>query len=159
MKKYIGPFLLAFACMAALFCFKQVQAADLSVYMGGASYHIGAETYTYKGETRDIQQVNPMIGVQYKQMMVFGMKNSYHRTSLGLVWTPEHQVNDWFAVGVRLGLASGYSDTPIDRPVVPVVNPYMDFALYNFHTQLGIMPSGTGDSKGIVTLNFKYDLF
>lgn len=133
--------------------------ASSSVLVGGLSKHIGADTYTYDGTTKDLQEHNTMLGFEQGGFSVFGMRNSYDKFSMGAGYTFRKELSTNVTAGFRVGAVTGYKHTPVGLAITPFIGPELDYRvpfLKPLHVVGGYLPSFTGYCKGILTLNFKW---
>lgn len=108
-------------------------ASENSVVISGLSYHANYRTYTYKGNTNSVNELNFGIGVQHKDIRWVLLRNTYRKWSVAALWVPQWELTDTVAYGLRLGGATGYSGTPVDMGIAPVVGAELDFKFDNIH--------------------------
>lgn len=147
------------ALLTFLFFASQSHASS-AVLLGGFSHHIGASTYTSnEGTIEDLQEHNTMLGFEQDSFSVFGMRNSYDKFSFGVGYTFRKSLTDNLTAGFRVGAVTGYKDTPVGLALTPFVGPELDYRvpfMKPLHVVGGYLPSFTGYSKGVLTLNFKW---
>lgn len=110
--------------------------------LGGGSYHLQTRDYTYDGERYKINEVNPSFGYRnsaYEVSLLYVAENSYKNESVALAWNPRWEVTPTMQAGLRLGVASGYADTPVDSEVVPIVGFDYTYDLGAFYVVLGFI--------------------
>lgn len=139
--KTVLPSLLALTCGIVGLLASNVSKAD-SYILGGASYHVGDRTYTYKGETNAINEVNPSFGYRnsnWETSVVYIASNSFEKESLAIAWNPRWDLTETVEFGLRLGASSGYSSTPLDSEIVPIAGVDTTFDLGRYKVVLGFL--------------------
>lgn len=124
---------------------------ETSLILGGASYHVGARDYTYKGETRSINEFNPTIGVEIDGWQVAVTKNSFYKTSVLQSHTWYWRDDNWVQ-GIKAGLATGYGDTKEEKDILPFGQFEVGYQYRDVTTVVGYIPNTNG---GVFTLHWK----
>lgn len=122
--------------------------ADTRIDMSGFSHHLFNHDYTYKTETRTLNQDNWGFGIQHNDYRILAFRNSYYRNSVALMWTPEIYSTGLHGV---LGAATGYKDTPKNLDVAPVVGIEYPIEFGNMYIIPGLMV------PGVITLHAQWD--
>lgn len=91
--------------------------AETEYIFSGWSNHLFSDTYTYKGETRDLNEDNYGFGIQMDDIRCLMFKNSYYKTSMACMWVPDIKDTGFNLV---LGASTGYQHTPQRLPLAPV---------------------------------------
>lgn len=145
MKTYIQVALVALLSLAF-----NVQ-AETSVVLGGFSHHTMGKEYTYKGERGTYNEVNPAIGFQDDDIRWVLYSNSYKKPSVAFLWVPKMELNEHFSIAPRLGLTTGYEDTPEELLLAPVVGAELDIQNNGLHIVPAIQ------APGVFTLHIQLD--
>lgn len=103
-----------------------------SLVLSGFSYHLG-RVYTENGETKHFNEVNIGFGLEQDDWRWMLVKNSYSDMSVALMWVPKAELTETTSVGLRLGAATGYGDTPVNLELAPVVGIEFDYHFNNIH--------------------------
>lgn len=104
-----------------------------SLVFSGLSYHPAWRTYTYEGTTHPMNEINIGIGFQRDDVRWCIVNNSYGKWSVVSLWVPSWELTDSISVGARLGGATGYSRTPVDMPIAPIVGLEADIRFDRIH--------------------------
>lgn len=113
----------------------------LGIIAGGWSWH---------SMSGDYNENNKAFGLEYNNVAISTMKNSYNKRSYLGYYTYKFYDTEWLDVGIRLGASTGYEDTPVGMAIVPIVSPVVSFK----YVELGLLPM----TDGVVgTLNLKYE--
>ena len=112
---------------------------DLSI----GSIHTKSTVEDDFGKEYDINSFNYGIGLTYEQddpgapdLRIGVVHNSYSDTSFYGVLNPHTSFERRWAVGVLLGVVTGYKDTPIDSDVVAVVAPQLVYLHDRYRAEL-----------------------
>lgn len=123
-----------------------------SLVFGGISKHVGYE----EGVT--FNERNNAIGYEYSDISLVAYKNSYSSTSLALYYTQSLLSYKILNFGVSLGGVTGYNNTPVNKPLLPIFAPTLNIELYkSWSTDLSYQM--TSSDTGVFTLNLRYSLF
>lgn len=125
---------------------------EVSFVFGGVSYHMTERAYKEEGIVKPYNETNATFGVQVEDIRWVLFDNSYNRTSTAFLWVPSKPVTDNLKLGMRLGFATGYQETPVDTPILPVVGLELDYRIGNFH----IVPAV--QLPGVATLHIQWDV-
>jgi len=135
----INVFLIAAAIIALSF---PLQTRADNFILGGGSYHLQTRDYTHNGEKVKINEVNTSFGYRnsaYEFSVLYVAENSYKQESVAVAWNPRWEVTPTMEVGLRLGVASGYSNTPVNSEVVPIVGFDYTYDIGSFYVVLGFI--------------------
>lgn len=138
----------------SLFSVSATATEDLSTSLvfGGLSYHLSDRDYNYQGETFKYNEVNPSFGLQVGEMRWVMFENSYGKSSNAFLWVPKLPMTPNLSMGTRLGLTTGYKDTPQDSELLPIIGLELDYQVGNLH----IIPAI--QLPGVATLHIQWDL-
>lgn len=129
-----------------------------SLLVGGFSYHLTNREYHWYEESGTVNEINPMVGFEVEGYSFSVMKNSYYKPSFMLAKDFLYEVNDSWAVGVRVGLATGYKDTPINLSLLPFGQAQIEYTTGRLTTVVGFIPPLQQSSTGIFTLHWKWKI-
>ncbi|UNI71211.1 hypothetical protein P5_0034 [Aeromonas phage P5] len=129
-----------------------------SLIVGGASYHIGTSTYEYQGQTHQLNQINPAIGIEADGWSLVAVQNSYEKVSVLATKDWQWSVADDWTAGVKVGTATGYKDTPINMDVAPFMQFEVGYTYKAVTTVIGYVPPVQDGMKGVITLHWKIKL-
>lgn len=129
-----------------------------SILVGGFSYHLTNREYHWNGESGTVNEVNTMIGFEYEGYSISVMDNSYHKTSFVVAKDYMFEINDSWAAGVKVGVATGYNDTPINLPLAPFGQAQVEYTSGRLTTVVGFIPPVQSESTGAFTLHWKWKL-
>lgn len=120
MRQYVW-LSLAILLIVGFVCYSSCSRAD-AVILGGFSYHLQSRQYWTGDKKWNINEVNPALGFRFSEteLTYVAYHNSYRRTSLAAYWNPRWNLSEYAGVGLRLGAASGYGDTPVNLDVAPI---------------------------------------
>lgn len=123
-----------------------------SLILGGFSYHIGDREYTYNNETKPLNEHNLTIGYEHGGWSVVQFKNSYYKPSLMVAKSYDWWFDDVY-YGIKLGLVTGYGDTPVNYDLMPAGQIELGYRTGPITSIIGWMPSS---SLGVMTLHWEY---
>lgn len=126
-----------------------------SIIVGGFSHHLGKDTYTHHGEKRGLNEVNPTLGIESNDWSAIVMKNSYYKPSVAISHNFNYHVNDVLFAGVKVGVVTGYNNTPVDLAVAPLIQFETGFTVKKVTTVVGFIPPVTDSSRGVFTIHWK----
>lgn len=112
-------------------------AAESALVLSGFSYHPSIRQFEYKDEIRPINEFNAGFGFEYDDFRTVWFRNSYYKPSVAFIWVPQTPLGPNLALGYRVGLTTGYDDTPMELPVAPVLGVELDFKIDNVHFIVG----------------------
>lgn len=113
--------------------FAAASMADTSVVLGGLSNHVGQDTYTYEGKTKSYNEVNLALGFEQDDVRWVLYNNSYKKLSTVVMWVPKMELGEHFSIGPRLGITTGYEDTPERLLVAPILGVELDIQNEGVH--------------------------
>ena len=86
-------------------------------------------------------------------------KNSYNKTSWYAGLDMHTSYNNLFAVGIDVGAATGYDETPVsDTKIVPIAMPHLSLIFKNFKFQLGYIPPVSPKLTSVLTFSVSISL-
>lgn len=129
-----------------------------SLLVGGFSYHVTNREYHWNGENGTVNEVNPMIGFDYEGYSLSVMDNSYNKTSLVAAKDFLYEINDNWAIGVKVGVATGYKNTPINLSLAPFGQAQVEYTSGRVTTVVGFMPPAQAESAGVFTIHWKWKI-
>lgn len=129
-----------------------------SLLVGGFSYHLTNRDYHWNGESGTVNEINPMVGFEYEGYSIAVMNNSYNKVSVVLGKDFIYEINSSWSAGVRVGVASGYKETPINLPIAPYGQAQVEYTTGKLTTVIGFMPPVQSESSGTFTLHWKWEL-
>lgn len=129
-----------------------------SLLVGGFSYHITNREYNWNGNHGEVNEVNPMVGFEYEGYSLSVMNNSYNKTSVVVGKDFLYEINNTWAVGVKVGVATGYKETPINLSLAPYGQAQVEYTSGRLTTVVGFMPPVQAESAGVFTLHWKWKL-
>lgn len=145
----VNPLLVLLALLTIWCVFQTTQSvaatgAENSVILGGLSYHVKSDDYLDEsdGIRKDLNEVHRSIGFRHGSTEIavgYIHENSYENKSVYVIYNPRWEVAHQWHVGVRLGAATGYDNTPIDMEVAPVIGAEVTLDTGPITFNLGVM--------------------
>ena len=145
--------------MTLLLGLTSVNANALELVFGGFSHHFGEREYEINHVKYDFNEVNPTIGISGGPGGGFTlavMDNSYNKTSVVVTKDFSWRFDDTWGWGLKVGMATGYGDTPMDMTVAPVGQVELIHTYKSLSTVLGFMPMFGNEAWGVATLYWKW---
>lgn len=113
--------------------------AETNMILSGGSKHLFEDTYTYHGETHDLNENNYGLGIQVDDVRFLVFENSYKKRSVALMWTPSILETNLHGV---LGVTTGYEDTPKSTKFMPLIGVEYPIDVGDFQIVPGFYPPG-----------------
>ncbi|ELR64897.1 hypothetical protein C942_01987 [Photobacterium marinum] len=134
------------------FASSMAAASDIRMTVPIASQHY----FCPSNNCINLNEVNLGLGAEVDGYGIISFENSYRRQSVAVYKAFEYDATSYMGFGVRLGGSTGYEEET-DMPVVPLAQPYLKLAPFDFWTfNLGMVPVGLVDTKHynlVVTLD------